>query len=1246
MQSYYKSAALLRICSFLLLLSVPHRYLAGILPPVVLPLWGICCMAVVYFLYKKRMRIEAAWIIGLFALLILPFCALGLLALIPQLFADILYLRVGFIIGLLAVTACITVTATVLFFYTERWKYFEPLVAILIFALLFFSQQRYRLTVFSNPLFAAGFTGVFMLIQIVLLCVPFLRRRRFPVFLFVFLCLAVALFAFLAQLFNKGSIENNGGLLEQKLFDFDFSQFLKLQDEVKMNTHLVMIAHVDQRYETHLFHRMHLSGWDSKKGFYEKPAPDEPDQLLKVPQHPVELPQPAFQCRETVSQEIFVVNLDPSSFIAFDYPLSVTPYTVWDTLSFKGAYKVESAVLHGVPFDLITAAPPSGNAAEGLSEEALHFYTAIDTGTRDLLLPVAEAVTGDFALYYDKIYALLDYFREGEYRYSLHPGQSPDGDQLRYFVTESKKGYCSYFAFSYCLMLRSLGIPARVAVGFFLQPESGVLNYYPVRANMAHAWVEVFFPYIGWVDLDPTTEQLAEGEVLDFSFQAGGDQFTQLLDEILLNRSSIRIRNDGTISASEARTFTQRFKRFLQMHKKTIGGLAVLFVLLAFGGVFSYPYLIIKFSQNKRKVILTLKKLHKYPSEAFYALTQKAKFAPLCTEEDVAEAKRLYRSERKLRIREHHEAHNRHKGWERMLIFLLLFLLPLYLFPDSGAENLLEKADKALQAENWDTAALLLEEGISQYPANELFQLKLGDMYFNNGLYVLAYRCFTEGLQINKYNIKLLYGAANAAAALNKDEQARHFLREYLSYNPTDIFGWSTYGWLCFKTHRTEEGIQAMLEARSNYGDDGSISNALGNLYGELFDYQNASFYYQKGIELALQHDSYYSASVYSYNKAILEAVFYRFTQAEEDARNASDYFSRASGYLMLGDLEERKNNFDRAITYYVQSTEHNHTPLPLINLAKIYLRMGHWEQAERYITQIERVTDHSWIANFGMSTTQFYSELYGLYKKLYEKKYAAEKMRISESVKDFFTRQKNLVKYSVLLRYYQASFSVYNLKLAKEYTVPDSGGNAHELYKNGFYYQAFEPVPFKALRYLRRSEALETSVIPQAQPSYIAERGMLLHDAQLLEEALQKLDPVWEKELREQSISSLIGCTKNNELKAVLYKELLQSNPACFPEYWIRLPVKLVCIGHDERVKTKIEKSFTGALKNSLFTLSSDAPFSVTAVYAANNVKLSLIGDDGIVYFRYDHPLAVTDKSSAAGCINRFAAGLFRIRL
>ena len=67
---------------------------------------------------------------------------------------------------------------------------------------------------------------------------------------------------------------------------------------------------------------------------------------------------------------------------------------------------------------------------------------------------------------------------------------------------------------------------------------------------MAHAWVEVFFPYIGWVSFDPTTSQLAEGENTNFGMNAGGEEFNSLLSEILEKRSEIKITEISFITLS------------------------------------------------------------------------------------------------------------------------------------------------------------------------------------------------------------------------------------------------------------------------------------------------------------------------------------------------------------------------------------------------------------------------------------------------------------------------------------------------------------------------------------------------------------------------------------------------------------------------------------------------------------------------------------------------------------------------
>jgi transglutaminase-like putative cysteine protease len=91
-----------------------------------------------------------------------------------------------------------------------------------------------------------------------------------------------------------------------------------------------------------------------------------------------------------------------------------------------------------------------------------------------------------------------------QYGYTLQLLSEPVADPLAHFLFERKKGHCEYFASAMTVMLRSLGIPARLVNGF----QSGTLNPYSglwvVRASDAHSWVEANLPGIGWTAFDPT----------------------------------------------------------------------------------------------------------------------------------------------------------------------------------------------------------------------------------------------------------------------------------------------------------------------------------------------------------------------------------------------------------------------------------------------------------------------------------------------------------------------------------------------------------------------------------------------------------------------------------------------------------------------------------------------------------------------------------------------------------------------
>jgi len=105
---------------------------------------------------------------------------------------------------------------------------------------------------------------------------------------------------------------------------------------------------------------------------------------------------------------------------------------------------------------------------------------------------------------YDAVLAVNRYLWTA-YRYDLTIGpQRRPGDAVDYFLFEEGRGYCEQFASAMAVLLRAAGIPARLATGYAagtVHPLTGLIE---VRNTDAHAWVEVFFPSVGWVEFEAT----------------------------------------------------------------------------------------------------------------------------------------------------------------------------------------------------------------------------------------------------------------------------------------------------------------------------------------------------------------------------------------------------------------------------------------------------------------------------------------------------------------------------------------------------------------------------------------------------------------------------------------------------------------------------------------------------------------------------------------------------------------------
>jgi transglutaminase-like putative cysteine protease len=139
-----------------------------------------------------------------------------------------------------------------------------------------------------------------------------------------------------------------------------------------------------------------------------------------------------------------------------------------------------------------------------VTERYLALPESITPRTRQL----AEDIVGDRETPYDRVAAVTRYLRNN-IRYSETITSTPSRDQepLDWFLFDLKIGFCNYYASSQVVLLRSLGIPARLAVGFSAGEHQGGTNTYLVYERNAHAWPEVYFPGLGWVEFEPTVSQ-------------------------------------------------------------------------------------------------------------------------------------------------------------------------------------------------------------------------------------------------------------------------------------------------------------------------------------------------------------------------------------------------------------------------------------------------------------------------------------------------------------------------------------------------------------------------------------------------------------------------------------------------------------------------------------------------------------------------------------------------------------------
>ncbi len=133
-------------------------------------------------------------------------------------------------------------------------------------------------------------------------------------------------------------------------------------------------------------------------------------------------------------------------------------------------------------------------------------YMSVPESVPSRVAELAHSITREIKTPLGKALALQAYLQQN-YDYTLQPPYTPpDVDFVDYFLFKLKRGYCTYFATAMAVMGRMVGLPTRYIEGFKMpsQPDEG--NLFEVRKLNGHAWVEIYFPKVGWLTFDPTPQ--------------------------------------------------------------------------------------------------------------------------------------------------------------------------------------------------------------------------------------------------------------------------------------------------------------------------------------------------------------------------------------------------------------------------------------------------------------------------------------------------------------------------------------------------------------------------------------------------------------------------------------------------------------------------------------------------------------------------------------------------------------------
>jgi hypothetical protein len=208
----------------------------------------------------------------------------------------------------------------------------------------------------------------------------------------------------------------------------------------------------------------------------------------------------------TIEQNFLVAGLTTPWMPAAFQPRSVFVTSdfrfdpIRDTLVREGG--TGPGLSYAVTSEVMVPSPEQLDSTEAPSAEDVHpGYTQLPRNLPTRVRDIARQLTLNQPNAYRRILAVQGHLRRFTYDEKAPAGHGTD--DMLFFLERSRRGDCEQFAGTMAVLLRVLGYPTRVAIGFLpgVQDRQGVWR---VTTDEYHAWVEVFFPQFGWLAFEPT----------------------------------------------------------------------------------------------------------------------------------------------------------------------------------------------------------------------------------------------------------------------------------------------------------------------------------------------------------------------------------------------------------------------------------------------------------------------------------------------------------------------------------------------------------------------------------------------------------------------------------------------------------------------------------------------------------------------------------------------------------------------